>query len=106
MVAGSVWEPPDEARGCAQTAVTQLRRRGVAASAIVRDAKREKVPHAIAAEAERLEVSCIVLRTHARPALGSALLGSTSLAVARSARRPIVLVKAPRKPRRRRPRGV
>ena len=88
-------ETPDEARQCAQTAVTELRRRGVAASAVVRDARREKVPHAIAAEAQRLDVSCIVLGTHARRALVSALLGSTCLTVARRATHPIILVKAP-----------
>ena len=95
-------ETKDEAHHCAQTAVTHLRRRGIAASALVRDARREKVPHAIAAEAARLEVGCIVLGTPARRALSSALVGSTSLTVARRATRPIILVKAPAHPRRRR----
>lgn len=92
-------ETPDEARSCAQEAVAELRRRGVSASAVVRDARREKVAQAIAAEAERLEVGCIVLGTHARGAIGLALLGSTSHTVARTAARPIILVKSPDLPR-------
>jgi nucleotide-binding universal stress UspA family protein len=92
-------ETPDEAQLCARTAATELRRRAVAASAVVRDAPRERVPRAIAAEAERLDVSCIVLGAHARRALGSALLGSTSVGVARRATRPVILVKAPKRPR-------
>jgi nucleotide-binding universal stress UspA family protein len=93
-------ETMDEARQCAQSAVTDLRCRGVSASAVVRDARRENVARMIADEGERLDVSCIVLGTHARGSLLSALLGSTSLSVARKATRPIILVKTPNRQRR------
>jgi nucleotide-binding universal stress UspA family protein len=89
-------ETVDEARQCAQAAVTDLRQRGVATSAVVRDARREKVAQAIVAEAEALGAGCVVLGTHARRAWGSALLGSTSHAVARLATRPVIMVKAPK----------
>lgn len=89
-------ETSEEARGCAHRAVAELRRRGVPASGVVRDARRERVGHVIAAEAERLDVRCIVLGTHAHGAWLSAILGSVPRIVARRATRPVVLVPAAR----------
>jgi nucleotide-binding universal stress UspA family protein len=88
-------ETSEEARRCAYTAVAELRRRGVPASGVIRDARRERVGQVIAAEAERLDVGCIVLGTHAHGAWLSALLGSVSRKVARRATRPVILVRAP-----------
>lgn len=89
-----------EALGCAQSAANDLRMRSVSASALVRNARRERIARAIIAEAEVLSAGCIVLGTHARRSFLSALLGSTSLAVARHATRPVIMVKAPTGPRR------
>jgi nucleotide-binding universal stress UspA family protein len=88
-------ETSDEARRCAHTAVAELRRRGVPASGVVRDARRERVGQVIAAEAERLDVGCIVLGTHAHGAWLSALLGSVTRKVAKRSTRPVILVRAP-----------
>lgn len=89
-------ETPDDARQCAHKAVAELRRRGIPASGVVRNALREKVGQVIAAEAERLDVGCIVLGTHAHGPWVSTLLGSVSRKVARKATRPVVLVRARR----------
>jgi nucleotide-binding universal stress UspA family protein len=89
-------ETTEEARRCAHQAVVELRRRGIPASGVVRDARRERVGQVIAGEAERLDVGCIVLGTHAHGAWTSALLGSVSRRVARRATRPVLLVRAPR----------
>jgi nucleotide-binding universal stress UspA family protein len=95
-------ETSDEAQQCARAAVTELRGRGVPASGVVRDARRDRVAHVIAAEAERLDVGCIVLGTHAHGAWLSALLGSVTRKVVRRAARPVILVKAPHRRRRER----
>lgn len=88
-------ETSEEARRCAYQAVAELRRRGVPASGVVRSARRERVGHIIAAEAERLDVGCIVLGTHAHGGFVSAVLGSVSRIVSRRSTRPVVLVRAP-----------
>lgn len=93
-------ETAEEARCCAQTAITALRGRGVSTRAVMRDARREKVPSTIAAVAEALDVGCIVLGGHARPVWASVLLGSTSRSVCRQATRPVVLVYLPKQPHR------
>jgi nucleotide-binding universal stress UspA family protein len=98
------FESEDEAQWRVQTGVAELRRRGVSTSAVVRDARRERVPHTIVAEAERRNAGCIVMGTRARRAFSTALLGSTSLAVARRSTIPTILVKAPKPRRLRRPR--
>jgi len=89
-------ETTEEAWRCAHEAVAELRRRGILASGVVRDARRERVGQVIAGEAERLDVGCIVLGTHAHGAWVSALLGSVSRRVARRTIRPVLLVRAPR----------
>ena len=95
-----------EARVRAQAGVRRLRGYGATASAVVRDADRAKVAQTIVAEAEALDACFIVLGTSARRALGAALVGSTSLAVARRATRPVILVKAAGKKTRRGPRWM
>ncbi|HSV37972.1 MAG TPA: universal stress protein [Nocardioidaceae bacterium] len=85
-------ETPAEASAVAQVAVNRLRQQGVTTSGVVRDADRAHVARAIVAEAEALDVRLIVLGTRARSVLGTALLGSTSTAVARRASRPVILV--------------
>jgi len=87
------FETPGEARRMAQAAVSHVRRRGASASAVVRDAYRAHIPDVILAESETLNASYIVLGTRVRRALTSALLGSTSLAVARRSSRPVLLIK-------------
>lgn len=94
-------ESPSEAWCVAQKAVAYLRRRGVAASGIVRDAYWTHVADVIVAQAERLDARYIVVGTRARRALTAALLGSTSLEVARRATRPVLMVNLPRRRRRR-----
>ena len=89
-------ESRSEARAVAQAGVGKLHARGGAASAVVRDASRQGIAHTIVTEAEALGASSIVMGTPARRALSAALLGSTSLAVARRSQRPVILVKAPR----------
>ena len=91
-------ETPSEARAVANGGVGELRARGVSASAMVRDASRRGIADTIVAAAQALGVSSIVMGTPARRVLSAALLGSTSLAVARRSHRPVILVKAPRKP--------
>lgn len=98
------FESADEARWRVQTGVAELRRLGVSTSAVVRDARREWVPHTIVAEAERRNAGCIVMGTRARRAFSTALLGSTSLGVARRSTIPTILVKGPKIRRLRRPR--
>lgn len=82
-----------EASALAQVAVSRLRLRGVTASRVVRDADRARLADAILVEAEALDARLIVLGTRARGVLGAALVGSTSMAVARRASRPVILVK-------------
>ena len=62
---------------------------------MIRDAAREKVGHAIAGEADRLDVGCIVMGTHAHGTFVSGLTGSVPRQVARTATRPVILVGAP-----------
>ena len=52
----------------------------------------EDVPHALLREARRVDARLLVLATHARGAIGRALLGSVSDRVMRETDRPIVLV--------------
>ena len=89
-------ETTEQARQRAHSAVAELRRRGVPASLVIRDAAREKVGHAIVGEAERLDVGCIVMGTHAHGTFISALTGNVPREVARTTTRPIVVVRAPR----------
>jgi nucleotide-binding universal stress UspA family protein len=88
-------ETPAEAHVLTRTALRHLQRRGISAHGIVREARREHIADLILTEAQLLGVDWIVLGTHARRALGVALLGSTSLTVARRATRPVILVKYP-----------
>jgi nucleotide-binding universal stress UspA family protein len=87
------FETAGEAGRTAQAAVSHLRRRGASASAVVRDAYRAHISDVILAESETLNASYIVLGTRVRRALTSALLGSTSLVVARRSSRPVLLIK-------------
>jgi nucleotide-binding universal stress UspA family protein len=91
-------ETPAEARAVAQVAVGRLRGRGVSASGVVRDASRGRISDTIVAEAEALGACSIVMGTPVRRVLSEVLLGSTSLAVARRSPRPVILVKAPKRP--------
>jgi nucleotide-binding universal stress UspA family protein len=95
-------ETSDEAQQCAHAAATVLRDHGVPASGVVRNARRDRVGHVIAAEAERLDVGCIVMATHAHGAWLSAFLGSVSRKVVRRAKRPVILVRPQHRRRRRR----
>jgi nucleotide-binding universal stress UspA family protein len=92
-------ETPSEARAVAHTGVGALRAHGVSASAIVRDATRHGIADTIVLAAEALEVSSVVMGTPGRRGLTSALLGSTSLAVARRSHCPVILVKVPKQSR-------
>ena len=96
-------ETPADALAVAREGVSKLRELGVSTSAVVRDASRRGIAGTIVAEAEALGVSSIVMGTHARRTLGAALLGSTSMAVARRSHRAVILVKVPKQARRRTP---
>jgi len=82
-----------EAHAVTQAAVSRLRRRGVTASGVVRDADRARLVDTILAEAEAVDARLIILGTRARRVLSAALVGSTTLAVARRATGPVILVK-------------
>jgi nucleotide-binding universal stress UspA family protein len=86
-------ETSEEAHRCSRGAAIRLRRRGISASAVMRDAPREKVASVIAAEAERLNVGCIVLGTHGHGPLLSVLNGSVTRKVAQRATRPVIQVR-------------
>ncbi len=94
-------ETPTDALAVAHAGVAKLRGLGAAASTIVRDASRRGIADTIVAEAETLDATSIVIGSPARRPLMVVLLsGSTSLAVARQSRRPVILVKAPKQARR------
>ena len=97
------FETADQARQGVHSAVAELRRRGVPASGVIRDAAREKGGHAIVGEADRLDVGCIVMGTHAHGMFVSGLTGSVPRQVGRTATRPIILVRALRDLRHSRP---
>jgi nucleotide-binding universal stress UspA family protein len=87
-------ETPSEARDVAHAGAGQLRARGIAASALVRNSGRRGIADIIVAEALTLDATSIVMGTPARRALSTALMGSTSMTVARRSPRPVILVKA------------
>ena len=93
----SSWRPRPK-RAVTQVAVGRLRAAGVSASGVVRNASRGRISDTIVAEAEALGACAIVMGTPVRRVLSEVLLGSTSLAVARRSPRPVILVKAPRRP--------
>lgn len=88
------YETSEEAVHCVNGAASELRRRGIPASAVVRDARRERVGQVIVAEAERLDVGCIVMGTHAHGNLVAAVTGSVPRKVLRLATRRVIAVKA------------
>lgn len=81
-----------EAHAVGQVAMRLLRRHGVSASELVRDADREHVARVIVTEADTMGARLIVLGSRARGRLSRALQGSTSTAVARLTRTPLILV--------------
>jgi nucleotide-binding universal stress UspA family protein len=89
-------ETPSEARAVAHAGVGALRAHGVSASAMLRDASRHGIADTIVVAAEALGVSSVVMGTPARRGLTAALLGSTSLTVARHSHCPVILVKVPK----------
>lgn len=89
---------PSEAERVLKGAARQVRERGTRARFEVVPARRaDEVPEAISREADRLKADVIVVGSEGRESLDEWVVGGTALRLIYVARRPVTVVRAPRR---------
>jgi nucleotide-binding universal stress UspA family protein len=95
----------DEGKKLLARAAAKVRKRGIAVEAVLLETTGRRVSDMIIKQAKKSRADLIVLGTHGRRGLSRLVMGSDAESVLRETTVPVLLVRSPLNPRKRRARG-